>query len=354
MEPLVSIIVPVYNVPEKYLKACIESLMNQTMKEIEIILVDDGSKDNSGKICDMYAEKDNRIKVIHKKNSGVSSTRNAGLRNINGKWIMFIDADDWIEYDTLEYVVKYSEDSDIDILGWNHYYNTSRGQIKREKISPSPLIRLNSNLDDIKMLQLDTLSPEYDKRVNNISVGAVRGVWGKLYKAELIKKNKIIFNEKLVISEDAFFNLCCFEKANKVVMINRYFNHYRIDEASAMRRYYDDICDVNRNILDAFYSYLHKKDYKEAFDLCYMRMICACIARSFNCKFLHRDNKNSLQKNIREIKEMLNDKEYQMALNKPITNFFTFDEKIVLWLAKKNKAYLLFVLFKLKNIIYPK
>lgn len=351
MKALVSIIVPVYNVPEKYFKICIESLINQTMKELEIIVVDDGSKNNLGAVCDMYAQKDNRVKVIHKKNGGVSTARNAGLKIITGKWLMFLDADDWIDYDTIEYVVNYSENNDVDILAWNHYYETSRGQVKREEISPSPLVRYNSNFDDMKMLALDTVAPEYDKRVNNTSVGAIRGVWAKLYKIDLIKQNKISFNENLVISEDAFFNLCCFEKGNKVVMINKYFNHYRVDESSAIRSYHNDICHINRNILDSFYDCLHKKDYKNAFDLCYMRMVCACIARSFNCKFIHRENKNSLQKNIYEIRLMLNERVYQNALNRPISNFFKFDEKIILWMAKKNMAYLLFLLFKLKSII---
>ena len=351
MEVLVSIIVPVYNVSEKYIKKCIESLIYQTMKEIEIIIVDDGSTDNSGELCDMYAKKDNRIKVIHKKNGGASSARNIGLKIITGKWLMFLDADDWVDDNTLDYAVNYSDNNDADILAWNHYYETSRGRVKRDEIYPSPLIRCNSNFDDIKMLELDTIAPEYNKRINNISVGAVRGVWAKLYKTELIKKNKILFNENLVISEDAFFNLCCFQKANKVIMINQYFNHYRLDQSSAMRRYHNNICDVNRNILDSFYSCLYKKGYKESFDLCYMRMVCACIVRSFNCKFIHRENKNNFKNNIDEIRLMLNERLYKIALNHPITNFFTFNEKVILWMAKKNKAYLLFSLFKLKSII---
>lgn len=90
--PLVSIIVPVYNV-EKYLKKCIQSIINQTYKNLEIILVDDGSSDNSGKICDKFAQKDNRIKVIHKINGGQADARNAGLDVMSGEWVSFIDSD---------------------------------------------------------------------------------------------------------------------------------------------------------------------------------------------------------------------------------------------------------------------
>ena len=93
---LISIIVPVYNV-EKYIHECVDSIINQTYKNIEIILVDDGSPDNCGKICDEYAKKDNRIKVIHKPNGGLSDARNHGIDVANGEWLMFIDSDDWIE-----------------------------------------------------------------------------------------------------------------------------------------------------------------------------------------------------------------------------------------------------------------
>lgn len=99
MEPFVSIIVPVYKVPEQYLRKCIESTMTQTLKKIEILLVDDGSPDQCGEICDEYAEKDKRIRVLHKKNGGLSSARNYGCKAAQGKWIMFVDGDDWIEPD---------------------------------------------------------------------------------------------------------------------------------------------------------------------------------------------------------------------------------------------------------------
>ena len=100
---LVSVIVPIYNV-EKYLEKCIESIVNQTYKNLEIILVDDGSPDNCPAICDEWAQKDSRIKVIHKKNGGLSSARNAGLEVSNGEYISFVDSDDWLDENTFEEV----------------------------------------------------------------------------------------------------------------------------------------------------------------------------------------------------------------------------------------------------------
>ena len=115
MGDLISVIVPVYNV-EKYIKKCLDSIIYQTYKNIEIILVDDGSTDNSGIICDVYKERDKRIKVIHKKNNGVSAARNTGIENANGKWISFVDSDDWIDKNYFEILISKIYNNDIDCI----------------------------------------------------------------------------------------------------------------------------------------------------------------------------------------------------------------------------------------------
>jgi len=116
---LISIIIPVYNV-ERYLHQCIDSVINQTYKNLEIILVDDGSSDSCPAICDNYAQKDGRIIVIHKKNEGQSIARNKALKTATGKYIMFVDSDDWIDLDTCEVAVSYAEKFDTDIVFWSY------------------------------------------------------------------------------------------------------------------------------------------------------------------------------------------------------------------------------------------
>lgn len=106
IRPKVTIIVPVYNV-EKYLTCCIGSILSQSFKDFELLLIDDGSSDLSGEICDDYVEKDARIRVFHKENGGVSSARNLGLENAQGEWICFIDSDDWVEVDFLKELIQY-------------------------------------------------------------------------------------------------------------------------------------------------------------------------------------------------------------------------------------------------------
>ncbi|MBR4625708.1 MAG: glycosyltransferase family 2 protein [Alphaproteobacteria bacterium] len=127
---LVTIIVPIYKV-EKYLDKCVQSLINQTYKNLEIILVDDGSPDNCGKMCDEYAAMDNRIKVIHKENGGLVSARNAGYDVVTGQWHMYVDSDDWIDVKTCEMLVDYIHKNGIvDVIFWKVIQDLNGKQIK--------------------------------------------------------------------------------------------------------------------------------------------------------------------------------------------------------------------------------
>lgn len=151
-EPLISVIVPVYNV-EKYLDKCVDSIVNQTYKNLEIILVDDGSPDNCPKMCDNWAKKDKRIKVIHKENGGVSSARNVGIDNAKGEYIGFVDSDDWTEKKYIQklYEVLIQENADIALCGYNRVTGANI-----EKIN----INGTSEITDCYQYLLYTLNPQ--------------------------------------------------------------------------------------------------------------------------------------------------------------------------------------------------
>ena len=125
--PKISVIVPVYNV-EQYLPRCIDSILDQTFTDFELLLIDDGSKDKSGEICDNYAKKDSRIRVFHKENGGVSSARNLGLYNAKGKYIAFIDADDWVENEYLRIMYKHGEEECADIISSDFFLDNTEIQ----------------------------------------------------------------------------------------------------------------------------------------------------------------------------------------------------------------------------------
>lgn len=131
-EPIISVIVPVYKA-EKYLHKCVDSLLEQTFTDFEILLVDDGSPDKSGEICDEYAEKDSRIRVFHKENGGVSSARNLALDNAKGEFVMFLDSDDWLDNVCLDVCINTINDNVLDVLQFGFMYVYDTYQVSKVK-----------------------------------------------------------------------------------------------------------------------------------------------------------------------------------------------------------------------------
>jgi glycosyltransferase involved in cell wall biosynthesis len=203
-KPIVSIIVPVFNI-ENYISKCLDSLLIQTLKEIEIILVDDGSTDLSGNICCEYASKDNRIRVIHKKNEGLSSARNDGLAIAKGEYIGFVDGDDWVKEDMFEFLYNTSSTHNADISICGHFI------VDGDHVEP---IRNNG---DIKILNhIEALSAILlDAEINSFA-------WDKLYKRELFIDLSYPVGRRF---EDIAFTYLIFNRSKRVVQANvsKYF-----------------------------------------------------------------------------------------------------------------------------------
>ena len=202
----ISVIVPIYNV-EPYLRRCIDSIINQTYENLEIILVDDGSRDNCGQICDDYAKKDTRIKVIHKKNGGLSDARNTGLEVCTGNFISFVDSDDWIDKTMLQVMINLmkSNESDICECGVEYVYE-NKNILQSEN--------LNSNISIFNK----------EESLNNLLLNNIRQtVWNKLYKSTVIKN---MFFEIGKCNEDEFWTYKILDKINKVVKTEQKLYYY--------------------------------------------------------------------------------------------------------------------------------
>ena len=214
-EELISIIVPVYNVQE-YLERCINSIWQQTYQNLEIILVDDGSTDRSGQMCDEFAQKDPRIKVVHKENGGLSDARNAGLQQATGAYIGYVDSDDWIEpqmYDTMYKACK-RENADIAIC---RYHCAYEGAAEEEGTNQQ------------SVFDRETLLNIYICGHNDYVV--YNSVWSKLFSRKLVED--MVF-PKGRNSEDIMYTTRAFCRANKAVYIDSFFYHYVIDRAGSI------------------------------------------------------------------------------------------------------------------------
>ena len=225
---LVSIIVPIYKV-EEYLDECIESIINQTYSNIEIILVDDGSPDRCPQMCDEWAKKDNRIKVIHKENGGVSSARNAGITLAKGEWIWFVDSDDTAQINALEELSEYFNAADLIVFN----AKIDKLYTKDEKFFDSYYFRYQFGFEP----------------------------WNKLYKKSIIFDNDLRFDTEENVGEDLLFNITYYQYADKYKFSTSKYYNYRVREDSAMQsnnekrleqqlRLYSKIYDIYKNKLD--------------------------------------------------------------------------------------------------------
>lgn len=222
--PKVSIIVPVYNV-EKYLHRCMDSLINQTLKDIEIIAVNDGSTDSSLSILQEYEKKDTRVIVINNINQGVSHSRNIGIDKACGDYLLFVDSDDWINLDMCErmYNKALSNQSDIVMCSYIREF----GSHSKEKIFNLKDETVYEN-EEIKELNRMIIGPIGNELGSGEGLDSLGTIWAKLYKSDLIKNNshKFIDLKEIGSAEDTLFNIMIFKNVNKITFLNKPYYHY--------------------------------------------------------------------------------------------------------------------------------
>lgn len=215
MDDLISVIIPVYNV-EQYLDRCLQSVVNQTYKNLEIILVDDGSTDSSGKICDDWKKKDDRIYVVHKSNGGLSSARNAGMKKMTGKYVAFIDSDDWIELNMYEELINLLKENPNCEVAQGDFYSS-----KNENVVKQPSVKIEI-WNKQKMFK-------YFFRVDGEKSNT--GVWNKVIKVEILQG----FSFVDTLNEDVEASYELFHRANNMVVSNQIYYRYNTSSVSITR-----------------------------------------------------------------------------------------------------------------------
>lgn len=312
----ISVIVPVYNA-EKYVAKSIESLMKQTLKEIEIILVDDGSKDNSGAICDEYAKKDERIIVVHKENGGLADARNAGMKVATGKYIMFLDADDLFETDSCENMYNMIEKTSSDYVIGN-YQMTEEDGTRYEK----PAFDIEK-YQDFELNKHDFIKSFF---VMNSTA------WNKIYRRQFLLDNDITFKVPSP-SEDDYFTSLCYIKSNHGYYTSKVMYLYRNCPNSISKncslKYFKGINYAYTTIYESFknnnemnyYRYVYAK--KNAYLLCQLidselvndseKIDCL---KDFEWYFDLSDKLkiNTVHESLREVMRLIKEKDYNNAI----------------------------------------
>lgn len=305
MFPKVSVVVPIYKV-EKYLGRCIESITNQSYTNLEIILVNDGSPDRCGDICEEYALQDSRIKVLHKENGGLSDARNFGMNYVTGEYTVFVDSDDWLELNMIETMIKLVNEYNSDIVQVGFYYTYNNYLLFDDRYyseNDKPIVLDNYSL----MKELVT-----NEKVKNFA-------WGKLYKTELIKD---IPFKKGVLFEDVFWAHQVMQRVNKYVLSNKPLCYYLQREDSIVATYTTRNLDIieglkeRHEFIERYYQSLSDESYKLILRTSLLHYNLLLRNKDKDKEKIHRKNiRNYIKKNYKKLnKATLEDRELRLKL----------------------------------------
>ncbi len=234
--PLVTVVVPIYNV-EKQLRRCVDSILNQTYRNLEIILVDDGSPDNCPQICDEYAKLDSRVKVIHKVNAGLGMARNTGIDNATGEYIYFCDSDDYIDVDTIKECCELAEKENADLVCFGHSEEMADGKVIFNRIPTTPKDVFDKEEVRERLIPMTLAHNPATGEDWNLSLSA----WCELFSMRVIKTHNWRFvSEREIISEDVYSVLEYYGYAEKVAFIKKPFYHYITNPHSLTQSYRED------------------------------------------------------------------------------------------------------------------
>ena len=335
-QAFISVIIPIYNV-EKYLKQCVDSVLNQTFRDIEVILVDDGSLDSCPQICDEYARQDARIKVIHQKNGGQSSARNSGIVASSGKYLSFVDPDDWLDLDAYEKCYKVIIENNVDVLRFNYVREFQQSSIAKENKILEEKIILGEECQQIAKdcLGLTDKKLKYPENLNILA-----SVCFNIFSAEIIKTYNLSFYDLKNIGtfEDGLFNLEVYMNMRSFIYINKPFYHYRKYNDKSLTSNYKPQYDAKQRFMyDLIYEKI--KPCREQFiDSYYNRIVLSTMEVCLNAL----TQKGSVEIIYHEVKNIIN----EPLRRKAYKNF-----KISA-LPFKYKIYHLFVKLRLTPLVY--
>ena len=328
-ENVISIIVPVYNV-EKYLSQCMDSLINQTFRDIEIICVNDGSTDGSLEILEQYAKKDYRIKIFTQKNTGLSGARNTGIEHATGCYTMFVDSDDWIDLDTCENAFSIANQYKVDLVLWG--YIREFDNIAKEKKLYKDGSCYFTDKDAKEKIFRRCIGLYGEELAHPEHMDSIVTVWGKLYRTSLIKGVRFV-DTKEIGTEDALFNIYALFSISGAYYLDECKNHYRKNNQSSLTKGY------NSNMFrqwQRLYDYIEKfigdnnlpDAYQEALE---NRIALGIVALGLN---IIRGKELSFFKKVKSIKQILKTDRYHTSYKKLQFKYFPLHWKVFFSFAK--------------------
>lgn len=337
----ISVIVPVYNA-DKYIEKCLDSIIHQTYQDIEVICINGSSEDKSLQILNKYAEQDGRIKVHTKPNEGVSLSRNRGIDLAEGEYIMFVDADDWIEEETCETVLQEMEQSQADVVMWSYIREFGETSLPKKIFPQERIIFEGEEVQKRLHRRFIGLVGEEMAQVENAD--ALCPVWGKMYRRSIIEKCQIRFADIREIGtyEDGFFNLEYFAYAKKAVFIDRCLYHYRKDNQNSITsKYKAKLFQQWLELFGRMRRYIEERELPMEYRIALNNRIClSVLGQGLNIL----ESPKGFWEKKRELKQIIMHTAYRKAYREFALKYFPIHWKCFYGCAKKGWAAGVYVL----------
>lgn len=342
MDDLVSVIVPVYNV-EEYLEQCVDSLIGQTYRNLQIILVDDGSTDQSCDICDRYMNLDNRVQVIHKTNGGSSSARQSGMDAVKGQYVMFLDGDDWLDENAIELCIDcVNDDPQIGCVLFSYVKETADTSEPMHVMDQTQLFIGDEATDKIHRRLFGLSSEElcHPERMENIVSCCM-----KLYRLDYAKQGKYFDTLWVGSCEDGLFNIFALQGCDRMFYLDRQLYHYRKREKSLTRTFRPQLIEQWGTLFSIMDSIIKEKNWGEK----YQEALSNRIAISITAIALNElsNPKHGIVGNIKVIRSYLKQERYRAAICRMNASNMPAKWKLLLFCCKKKWAVAVFCAIKL-------
>ncbi len=358
----ISIIIPIYNV-EKYLPRCLNSILAQTMpkEDFEVIMVDDGSWDDSGKICDQYVKRCNNFKVIHQDNSGVASARNTGLEIALGEYVAFVDPDDYIEQEYLRLSYERALKTNAEIVIFDAYKENENRDVKNcesQRMEHADIDFSTDVKNDITSMRCQILYPYMASRISRarLSVNVpLAAPWDKLYKKSFLKEKSLKFQSELKVLDDMCFNFDSFGKAAKITYMHIPLYHYKVNISSITNSYKADrpVQDMKvftylKNEIDNVEDDIAHKELLQAY---YARIIKSFAICCRLCFFNKKNMDGDLKRQFKQVRKYMNEKVYSEAFKNISTGILEWKLRFVRTAWQLKSPWMLYMLHKLQETI---
>ena len=349
MNMKVTVVIPVYNT-KRYLEECVASVIGQTYKEIEILLVDDGSTDGSSALCDELAERDERIRVLHKENGGAATARNLGIDEASGEYVMFLDSDDWLDLDTVEMLIQHADQNHTDVIKFNFVREYGDRQLLKTNTFLQEKLYVKEECRTVCRQILGLVESEM-AHPENLNFLASCGF--NMYRKELLLRSKARFIpiQEIGTFVDGLFNFEVFMHVERFEFIDRPFYHYRkTNETAATMRYRRNYLNRQLVLFDKLKAEINRQNDVAFFEEAYShRIVFSTMEIAINALL----NSASFFEKYKEIKTMVKHERFKEAYRSFDLTYLGLKWKVYYFFAKHAMVFPLYVMtfiaLKLKN-----